>query len=136
MNRRKFLFLEHEDDKCARLSCRHLFMYYRDLAHNTPAAAEASPENSEWWAGEPDSELALESPESFFQHLAEALRNKRRLELTDWEWLGESELRQAVERLLEGFRAGGGEVSIVEQAPATEAGSKVHANSQAAEANS
>lgn len=110
MKRRDFLFLTHAGDGCLRLSCRQLYMHYRDLAQAVSHGADASGEHAEWWAGEPESDLALESPESFFRRLGEALQGKRRLELADREWLGDAGLRRQVEQILNAFRAAGGEV--------------------------
>lgn len=110
MKRRDFLFLTHAGDGCVRLSCRQLYMHYRDLTHEDSRSVNASSEHAEWWAGEPESDLVLESPESFFRRLAEALQGKRRLELADGEWLGDAGLRRQVEQILNAFRAAGGEV--------------------------
>ena len=120
MKRRDFLFLTHAGDDCARLSCQQLYMHYRDLTRTESHGADASGELAEWWAGEPESEFALESPESFFRRLGEALHGKRRLELADKEWLGDAGLRRRVEHLLSGFRAAGGEVVLAPKAETAE----------------
>ena len=120
MKRRDFLFLTHAGDDCVRLSCQQLYMHYRDLTRAESDTANASAEHAEWWAGEPESELALESPDEFFRRLGEALHGKRRLELADKEWLGDAGLGQRVEQLLSGFCAAGGEVVSVPQAASAE----------------
>lgn len=120
MKRRDFLFLTHAGEGRVRLSCQQLYMHYRDLTRTASQNANVSPESADWWAGEPESELALESPESFFRRLGEALHGKRRLELADKEWLGDAGLRRQVEQLLSGFRAAGGEVVSAPQAETAE----------------
>ena len=120
MKRRDFLFLAHAGDGCVRLSCEQLYMQYRDLTRTAAGAANVLPQGAEWWAGEPESELAMEAPEEFFRCLGEALRGKRRLELADPEWLSDAHLRQEVEKLLGEFRAGGGEVLFLSQAESAE----------------
>lgn len=120
MKRRDFLFLTHAGDNCVRLSCQQLYMHYRDLTRAESDIANASTEDAEWWSGEPESEFALESPESFFRRLGEALHGKRRLELADKEWLGDAGLRQRVEQILSEFRAAGGEVVSPPQAASAE----------------
>ena len=142
MKRRDFLFLTHAGDDCLRLSCQQLYMHYRDLtraeshgrgmprpytrSHDRELTraesdiASASAEHAEWWAGEPESDLALESPDAFFRRLGEALHGKRRLELADKEWLGDAGLRRHVEELLNTFRAAGGEVVSAPQAASAE----------------
>lgn len=120
MKRRDFLFLTHAEDDCVRLSCQQLYMHYRDLTRAESDTANASAEHAEWWTGEPESELALESPESFFRRLGEALHGKRRLELADKEWLGDAGLRRQIEQVLNAFRAAGGEVVLASQAKTEE----------------
>ena len=115
MKRRDFLFLTHAGDGCVRLSCQQLYMHYRDLAQAVTHGADASGEHGEWWAGEPESEMVLESPDAFFRRLGEALQGKRRLELADREWLGDAGLWRQVERILKAFRAAGGEVALSPQ---------------------
>ncbi len=121
MKRRDFLLPARAGDACARLSCQELYMHCRDLTRSAAAGGDASTEGAEWWAGEPASELALESPEAFFRRLGQALHGKRRLELTDAEWLGDGVLRRRVEHLLRGFRAAGGEVVFAPRAEPAEA---------------
>lgn len=115
MKRRDFLFLAHAGDGCVRVSCEQLYMYYRDLTQSPAVVSGASPKGAEWWAGEPESDLALETPEAFFNRLGEALRGKRRLELSQPEWLGDARLRQEMEQLMNRFRASGGEVVFLSQ---------------------
>ena len=121
MNRRNFLFLTHAGDDCVRLSCQQLYMHYRDLTQAESDTANASVEHAEWWVGEPESEFALESPESFFRRLGEALHGKRRLELADREWLGDAGLRQQIEQVLNAFRAAGGKVVYESKTESAEA---------------
>ena len=121
MKRRDFLFLAQAGEGCVRLSCEQLYMHYRDLERAVASAAKETPGGAEWWAGEPESALALESPEEFFRRLGETLRGKRRLELTDPEWLADSRLRQEVGDLLDEFRAGGGKVAFAAPAQSAEA---------------
>ena len=120
MKRRDFLFLTHAGDDCVRLSCQQLYMHYRDLTRAESDVANASAEHAEWWAGEPESELALESPDEFFRRLGEALHGKRRLELADKEWLGDAGLRRPIEQVLNAFRAAGGEVVFEPRLETTE----------------
>ena len=120
MKRRDLLFLTHAGDGRVRLSCQQLYMRYRDLTRAESDIADASAEHAEWWTGEPESELALESPDAFFRRLGEALHGKHRLELTDKEWLGDVGLRRQVEQLLNAFRAAGGEVVSASQAKTAE----------------
>lgn len=120
MKRRDFLFLTHAGDDCVRLSCEQLYMHYRDLTRVESHGADASSEHAEWWAGEPESELALESPDEFFRRLGEALHGKRRLELADKEWLGDAGLRRPIEQVLNAFRAAGGEVVFEPRLETTE----------------
>ncbi len=141
MKRRDFLFLTHAGDGSVHLSCQQLYMHFRDLTraeshgrgmprpykyehcHELERVesdiAKASTDNVEWWAGEPESELARESPDTFFRRLGEALHGKRRLELADKEWLGDAELRQHVEQLLIAFQTAGGEVVSAPQSEIT-----------------
>ena len=120
MKRRDFLFLTHAGDSCVRLSCQRLYMHYRDLTRAESHSADTSSEHAEWWAGEPESEFALESPESFFRRLGEALHGKRKLELADKEWLGDAGLRRHIEQVLNAFRAAGGEVVLASHADTEE----------------
>lgn len=121
MKRRDFLFLTHAGDGCVHLSCQQLYMHFRDLTRMESDSADASTEHAEWWAGEPESRISLESPEKFLDRLGEALRGKRRLELADAEWLGDAGLRHRVEQLLSEFRAAGGEVVFAPQTETSEA---------------
>ncbi len=121
MNRRQFLFLSETGDGGASLSCGQLYMRYRELTGAAAHPARQSTDGVEWWAGEPESVLTRETPEAFFQSLSESLRGRPRLELTDSEWLGDSDLRQYVDRLLDEFRRAGGRVVCKEKAAAAEA---------------
>ncbi len=130
LKRRELLFLVQAGDDCARISCEQLFMHFRDLTGGTgtgrtnhadgrslkPRPAPPVAEQSDWWQGEPDSVIARESPEDFFHRLGETLRGQRRLELLETEWLEDTRLRRELERVLDVFRAAGGE--IVFAAPA------------------
>lgn len=121
MNRRQFLFLSETGDGGASLSCRQLYMRYRELTGVAAHPAGQSTDGAEWWAGEPESVLARETPEAFFQSLGKSLRGRQRLQLTDSEWLGDSDLRQYVDRLLDEFRRAGGQIICKDKAVAAEA---------------
>ena len=114
MNRRNFLLFRTEDDKrVADLSCEKLFIHYEGLQSGFQHAQEeaGTPDDAEWWAGEPPLAINSIGHEEFFRSIQSELMDVDRLRVLDMEWLGQGDFRIRVETLLAVFKAKGSEVS-------------------------
>jgi hypothetical protein len=94
MNRRDFLLLRPGGAKRpAVLSCEQLYMRFVDA--RSDGRTDGAPDGA---------------TEALFDALARDLDAVRVVRLTETSWMSCEELRRPLERVLEGFRAGGGRV--------------------------
>jgi hypothetical protein len=113
MKRRDFLLLRTEgSESVADLSCEKLFMHYQDLNAGFQQGNEeaGTPDDADWWAGEPSLHIHSSDPETFFSNVLEDLKEVNTIQVQDMEWLAQGEFRVRVETLLTAFKARGGEV--------------------------
>ncbi|MDD9890673.1 MAG: hypothetical protein OXU66_09825 [Gammaproteobacteria bacterium] len=113
MKRRDFLLLRVEgSDRVAELSCEKLFMHFQNLSAGYQQGNEeaGTPDDAEWWAGEPSLTIESIDPDSFFSSVLEDLKEVNLLQVQDMEWLAQGEFRVRVDTLLTAFKAGGGKV--------------------------
>ncbi|NKB35201.1 MAG: hypothetical protein GKR91_19050 [Pseudomonadales bacterium] len=114
MKRRDFLLLRVEgSERVAELSCEKLFMYYQDLQAGFQQGNEeaGTPDDADWWAGEPSLHISSIDPETFFANVLDDLKEVNTLQVQDMEWLAQGEFRVRVETLLVAFKARGGAVN-------------------------
>lgn len=114
MNRRDFLLFRTEgSERLVELSCQKLYVHYQGLCSGIgDGLAEAgTPDDADWWAGEPPLQIAAPAPEEFFRGVQHDLQGAHKVRVLDMEWMDQGEFRIRVETLLSAFRATGGEVS-------------------------
>lgn len=113
MKRRNFLLLRLEGNECiADMSCEKLYMHFQDLNAGFQKGNEeaGTPDDAEWWAGEPSLFIESIDPEVFFSSVLEDLKEVDSIQVQDMEWLSQGEFRVRVETLLMAFKVRGGEV--------------------------
>jgi hypothetical protein len=113
MNRRDFLLLRKDPQlREFELACDRLYMQCLD-AQVTGPQLEDTVDTAETSAGEgePPARFARRSREQLFEALDRELREVAVLKIVNGQWLV-GDLRQDVDRLIEGFRARGGRVEI------------------------
>jgi hypothetical protein len=113
MNRRNFLLLRKEPrQREFELSCDRLYMQCLDTEMTGPQPEDvADPAETSPWGGEPPATFAGRSREQLFEALDRELREVEVLKVVNSQWLV-GELRQDLDRLIEGFCARGGRVEI------------------------
>ena len=94
------------------LACDRLYMQCVD-AQATGSRLEDPADTAEHWRvrGEPPARFAGRSREQLFEALDRELRDVEVLKVVNSQWLV-GDLRQDLDRLIEGFRARGGRVEI------------------------
>jgi hypothetical protein len=113
MNRRDFLLLRKDQQpREFELACDRLYMQCLD-AEVTGPQLEDPFDTAETWAGEgePPARFVGRSREQLFQALDRELREVEVLKIVNTRWII-GDLRQDLERLIEGFRARGGRVEF------------------------
>ncbi len=113
MKRRDFLLLRVEgSERVAELSCEKLFMHFQDFSAGFQQGNEeaGTPDDAEWWAGEPSLHIESIDPDAFFNSVLQELKDINTIQVQDMEWLAQGEFRVRVETLLTAFKARGGEV--------------------------
>ncbi|MDP6536103.1 MAG: hypothetical protein QGG02_07220 [Gammaproteobacteria bacterium] len=114
MNRRDFLLCRTEGShRVAELSCEKMYMHFQDLVSGIQQASPeaGTPDDAEWWAGEPALLLNSLDPESFFRALLDELREIDTVIVKDMEWLAHGDFRIRVDTLLAAFKITGGKVT-------------------------
>src|SRR5687767_5970757 len=109
MDRRDFLRLRMEARRrVAELSCAQLYVRFCDsqAAANRPE----QPTDSNYWEGEPPSELDLPTTRQLFDALDRALQAVDVVRLLDSDWLAKDDFRREMETVLSTFRSRGGRV--------------------------
>jgi len=88
-------------------------MHFQDLVSGIQQASPeaGTPDDAEWWAGEPALLLNSLDPESFFRALLDELREIDTVIVKDMEWLAHGDFRIRVDTLLAAFKITGGKVT-------------------------
>ena len=111
MNRREFLlFKKVRGQRVAELSCERLFM--RVVDSQLPRGSTVGPDDRPW-VGEPPRVVDEITTDELFADLERGLRGVDVVRVVDAAWLTSAELRQRLNSVLDGFRAGGGHVATI-----------------------
>lgn len=109
MDRRDFLSLRIEAQRrVAELSCAQLYVRYCDSRGDLGPGKQVI--GSNYWQGEPPSELNVQTSRQLFDDLDRELRAVDIVHLTDHEWLVGEDFRREFEILMSAFRSRGGRV--------------------------
>ena len=113
MNRRDFLLLRKDPQlREFELACDRLYMQCLDAQVTGPQPEDpADTTETSACGGEPPARFAGRSREQLFEALDRDLREVEVLKVVNSQWLV-GDLRQDLDRLIEGFRARGGRVEI------------------------
>jgi hypothetical protein len=106
VNRREFLlFKKVRGQRVAELSCERLFMRVVD----SQLMRGSNVGSGDPWVGEPPRVVDEITTDELFADLERELRGVDVVRVVDAEWLTSAELRQRLNSVLDGFRAGGGQ---------------------------
>ena len=110
MNRREFLlFKKVRGQRVAELSCERLFMRVVD----SQLMRGSNVDSDDPWAGEPPRVVDEITTHEVFADLERELRGVDVVRVIDAAWLTSAALRQRLDSVLDGFRAGGGRVAPI-----------------------
>jgi hypothetical protein len=118
MKRRDFLRLRvRGDERVLELSCERLYMAYVDAESAAATGPRDGPADLPW-AGEPPTEIGLQTTTEVFAELDRRLAVADALYMVATDWLSDAGFRARVERAVEAFRRRGGRVERSGQATA------------------